>query len=166
MGWLSCLLRYPLLLRLKPISPSNPARRPFRFLVAWMTHLGFSELIEATWDSEIPTMEALHKLREKLGKWNREVFGNNHLRKKKLIHRLQGIAKGWKKHASDHLLRLQRDLHAQLEKVLEEEEMLWYQKAKDKWVKYGDHNTKIFHASTIVRRKQSRIETLINTEGE
>ncbi|XP_024634474.2 uncharacterized protein [Medicago truncatula] len=38
--------------------------------------------------------------------------------------------------------------------------MLWYQKSREKWVKFGDKNTAFFHTQTIVRRKRNRVHRL------
>jgi hypothetical protein len=38
--------------------------------------------------------------------------------------------------------------------------MLWYQKSRENWVKFGDKNTSFFHAQTIIRRKRNRIHRL------
>ena len=38
--------------------------------------------------------------------------------------------------------------------------MLWYQKSREKWIKFGDKNSSFFHAQTIIRRKKNRIHRL------
>lgn len=48
---------------------------------------------------------------------------------------------------------------------MEQEELLWYQKSREKWLEFGDRNTKYFHTSTIIRRKSNRIEALKNDAG-
>lgn len=66
---------------------------------------------------------------------------------------------------TDDLLKRQEDLLKEFEVVLEQEEMLWYQKSREKWVVLGDRNTSFFHTSTIIRRKRNRIDMLKNEEG-
>lgn len=48
--------------------------------------------------------------------------------------------------------------------VLAQEEMLWFQKSREKWVRYGNKNTKFFHTQTVIRRRKNRIVGL-NIEG-
>ncbi|KAL8143702.1 hypothetical protein V2J09_016734 [Rumex salicifolius] len=75
---------------------------------------------------EIPTIEALKKLKEALLDWNIKVFRNIHRKKNKFLNKLKGVAKALDRQSSNFLLSLRHDLHAQLERVLEEEELLWF----------------------------------------
>ena len=38
--------------------------------------------------------------------------------------------------------------------------MLWFQKSREQWVRFGDRNTAFFHAQTLTRRKRNKIEGL------
>ncbi|KAH9696901.1 reverse transcriptase domain-containing protein [Citrus sinensis] len=62
------------------------------------------------------------------------------------------------------LYRLETKLKKKLEEVLSQEELLWYQKSRREWIKYGDRNTSFFHQKTITRRDRNRI-TAIRDEG-
>ncbi|CAN1151986.1 hypothetical protein LINPERHAP2_LOCUS18457 [Linum perenne] len=52
-----------------------------------------------------------------------------------------------------------------LEAVLWQEEALWLQKSRSKWVVEGDRNTNFFHMSTLRRRSFNRITRIKNGEG-
>ncbi|MQM10259.1 hypothetical protein Taro_043151 [Colocasia esculenta] len=52
-----------------------------------------------------------------------------------------------------------------LEQALAQEEKLWRQKSRIKWLKDGDHNTKFFHAYAITQRRNSLISKLYNKDG-
>ncbi|KAL8151271.1 hypothetical protein V2J09_021079 [Rumex salicifolius] len=155
----------PILLRLSPTPTNDPSRRPFRFLAPWMDHPDFQPLLRTEWNPDQDISAALCNLKTKLLAWNKSVFGNIHLRKNRLLRRLQGILKALNRAPNDYLLQLQQDLSTQLEKTLEEEEVLWFQKARDKWLQFGDRNTKFFHTSTIIRRRQNKIEKLKDSSG-
>ncbi|KAL8171561.1 LOW QUALITY PROTEIN: hypothetical protein V2J09_023365 [Rumex salicifolius] len=153
----------PILLRMESRTVSSPRRRPFRFL---MRHSNFHTFIRYSWDNEEMTIVALLSLSVKLEEWNRTTFGNINIRKDKLLRRLKGISKALDKGATNFLLGLQQELYCELEKMLEEEELIWFQKARDKWILFGDNNTKYFHASTIVRRRRNRVEALQDGNGD
>lgn len=66
----------PLYVQLAPNVEMNKGRRPFRFEAAWMEHMGFKELLDASWNRQVNTAVALEKLQVILQKWNREVVGD------------------------------------------------------------------------------------------
>lgn len=68
-------------MQLSPEVERNPSRRPFRFEAAWLNHSSFKELMIASWDGRLKTPEALNKLRVKLKRWNKDVFGDIQKRK-------------------------------------------------------------------------------------
>lgn len=49
--------------------------------------------------------------------------------------------------------------------VLKEENLLWFQKSREKWIKYGDRNTKFFHIFTLISRKRNKVEGLKDDQG-
>ncbi|CAA7036129.1 unnamed protein product [Microthlaspi erraticum] len=152
-------------LQLTPTLSGNVKRRPFRFEAAWLSHESFKDLISASWDKNIDTRQALRKLESVLRKWNREVFGDVQRRKEAILKRIQEVQEELEHHQPDVLLRREDELVKELDAVLEQEEMIWFQKSREKWMAHGDRNTTFFHTSTIVRRRRNRIEMLKNEEG-
>lgn len=51
-------------------------------------------------------------------------------------------------------------LHSQIKEELKRKEMIWLQKSREMWLKDGDANTKFFHLSTIIDRKQNSITSI------
>jgi len=47
--------------------------------------------------------------------------------------------------------------------VLSQEEIMWFEKARRKWLKYGDLNTKYFHGTTTIRR--NKIDVIQHEHG-
>ena len=64
---------------------------------------------------------------------------------------------------ADYVLRnkLQNDLN----KILREEEIKWYQRSKEKDIKEGDGNTKYFMIKASGRKRRSKIFRFIQDEG-
>ena len=98
-------------------------------------------------------------------KFNSEVFGNIHKRKRELEARIRGIEKRLETWDSASLSFLLQQLHKDYDEVLYQEEILWFQKSREKWVRFGDKNTKFFHIQTIVRRKRNKVHGLFLEDG-
>ncbi|KAK8604437.1 hypothetical protein V6N13_099379 [Hibiscus sabdariffa] len=77
-----------------------------------------------------------------MSNWNMEVFGHIVLKKKKLLARLRGIDKALQSRYNEYLIDLDRTLRCELEEVMQQEELLWFQKSRSKWVSYEDQNTR------------------------
>lgn len=58
------------------------------------------------------------------------------------------------------LVYLQQELQQKYDKILAQEKIHWYQKAKDDWIKFGNQNTKVFHTKMISRRKRNKVYDL------
>ncbi|XP_023639459.1 uncharacterized protein LOC111830917 [Capsella rubella] len=141
----------PLYVQMSPGVEGNSKRRPFRFEAAWLQHPGFKELLLNSWNGELRTPDALYGLRFTLKKWNREVFGDIQRRKEAFMEEIKDIQDKLDISQTDAMLEREAFLIKELEVVLEQEEVLWFQKAREKWITLGDRNTKYFHTSTIIK---------------
>lgn len=56
-------------------------------------------------------------------------------------------------------------MSAELEEVLCQEELLWFQQSRENWIKSSDRITTFYHLSTLVRKKQQRGHILKDTLG-
>lgn len=66
---------------------------------------------------------------------------------------------------TDDLLGKEEILIKEFDAVLEQEEVIWFQKSREKWIALGDRNTKFFHTSTVIRRRRNRIDMLKDEGG-
>ncbi|KAG7567714.1 Ribonuclease H domain [Arabidopsis thaliana x Arabidopsis arenosa] len=114
----------------------------------------------APWNPALSTPEALKGLQVRLKKWNKEVFGDIHVRKEKLVAEIKEVQDLLDVLQSDELLAKEEQLLKSFDTVLEQEETLWYQKSREKFIELGDRNTTFFHTSTIIRRRRNRVEAL------
>uniref|UniRef100_A0A2N9GXN7 Reverse transcriptase domain-containing protein n=1 Tax=Fagus sylvatica TaxID=28930 RepID=A0A2N9GXN7_FAGSY len=107
----------------------------------------------------------LKVLKEDIKKWNKESFGDVHIKKLELMKELQlleskenqGLFTG-----ENRVCRL--NTQAELERTLLLDEVSWRQKSQIQWLKEGDKNTKFFHRTVNVNRRNNCIESM--THGE
>ncbi|XP_019091097.1 PREDICTED: uncharacterized protein LOC109128707 [Camelina sativa] len=64
------------------------------------------------------------------------------------------------------LLAKETELMKEFDVVLEQEELFWFQKSREKWINMGDRNSRFFHTSTIIRRRRNHIDSLKDDEGK
>lgn len=106
------------------------------------------------------------KMANVLSDWNRSTFGNILKNKRRLIARIEGIQRSMNIQPRQGLHKLESKLKKNLDEVLEQEELLWYQKSREEWIVSGDRNTKFYHASTIVRRSRNKVDALKDNNGQ
>lgn len=80
--------------------------------------------------------------------------------------RLEGVQRCLSNQKLQHLIELEKSLRKELETVLHQEELLWFQKSRMGAIRDGDRNTKFFYLSTVIRRKRNRIVMLKNADGD
>ncbi|KAE8711271.1 hypothetical protein F3Y22_tig00110299pilonHSYRG00108 [Hibiscus syriacus] len=107
---------------------------------------------------------AILRLEERKVGAPREVFGHIGNKKKRIMEKLCGIEKSLNRAHSDFLLDLEKNLKAELDSVLEQES-LWFQKERNKWIFQGGKNTIFFHTSTMHRREKNMVTALKNPDG-
>lgn len=80
--------------------------------------------------------------------------------------RIAGIQKSLLEARNSSLIKLGARLRQDLDEILKQEEVLWYQKARVEWINDGDRNTSYFHMSTVLRRWRNKIVSLKNENGD
>ncbi|XP_025703091.1 uncharacterized protein [Arachis hypogaea] len=98
--------------------------------------------------------------------WNKEVFGDIHRKKNRILARLNGISLKLGFEVNLFLEDLQTELWKELEAIFIQEEILWKQYSRCKWINYGDRNTSYFHNLATTRRRRNRVTVLKNQHGE
>lgn len=80
----------PLLLNLSP-SLTNTSKRPFRLQLMWLSHNELLAIVRESWaGKEDDLAGAVTRFTLKAQIWNKEIFGNIFVRKKKIMARLLG----------------------------------------------------------------------------
>ncbi|KAF7807411.1 ribonuclease H [Senna tora] len=139
--------------------------RPFRFEFCWMQHREFIPFLESKWEKKEDLNIMLKSLGTSLKDWNREVFGNIKKRKERLIRRIDGIHASLDRKYNPCLDDLGKELEKELGNVLNQEESLWFQRARCQWIKDGVRNTKYYHTKVLTRRRRNKIIMLKNDDG-
>ena len=98
--------------------------------------------------------------------WNKSTFGNIYMKKRRILAHIAGIQKCIANHHNNRLLNLDTKPRKYPNDILAQEEILWYQKSKEDWIRSDDRNTKYYHALTVVRRSMNRIGALKSESGE
>ncbi|KAL8153510.1 hypothetical protein V2J09_011270 [Rumex salicifolius] len=79
--------------------------------------------------------------------------------------RLKGATRKLVSSPSQWMITLERWLCKELEDVLHQEQVLWFQKSQANFLIDGDLNTRFYHLFTIVRRRYNKILILKNEDG-
>jgi hypothetical protein len=96
---------------------------------------------------------ALKKVEEDSIIFNKEIFGSIKNRKYSIERRLKGIQKALENIDSASLVYLEHQLQKEYDTILFQEELLWYQKSRDNWIKLGDRNTRFFPCSNCDQKE-------------
>ncbi|XP_031095268.1 uncharacterized protein LOC115999567 [Ipomoea triloba] len=154
----------PLVITTTPRSKAGgPAR--FRFNMAWSMHKDFLNCIRNAWipDRELEVNKT--SVAKALTAWNTNTFGNVFQRKKQLLARIRGIQKSLSQRATTNLIKLERRLRNQLDDALLQEEIIWYQRSREEWLRSGDNNTRYYHTATAVNKNRTKVKRL-KTDNE
>lgn len=98
-----------------------------------------------------------------LQEWSKHTFKRANHKIKKLkrdigkLHNLPPTAENIEKR-----FRLKKEV----KELWKQEEMYWGTRAKVNWLRWGDRNTKYFHATTMQRRENNTIHRVKNRNGE
>ena len=141
-------------------------RYSFRYQAAWLTHSDFQNVISNNWNPQRPLTENISSMANTLSYWHKDCFGNIQQRKRRLWARLFGIQKSLEVQGPRYLLKLERKLQNDLKTVLDQDELLWFQRSREDWIESGDRNTKFYHTSTLIRKRRNNLKALRTPHGE
>ncbi|XP_052114210.1 uncharacterized protein LOC127745486 [Arachis duranensis] len=139
---------------------------PFHFQVAWSTHPSFKQVVQNAWSGNNHSIFTnLNAVKQGSLDFNAKVFGNIFAKKRNLEIWISAMQK--RLEVTDVLsLRIKKmELNEDYNCILLQEELFWFQKSREQWVRFGDRNTKFFHLQTLVRRRFNKINELFISDG-
>ena len=94
--------------------------------------------------------------------WNWSAFGNVNKALKQKQERLQFLeGLNYLHEKADEIQGLRKEIN----EMLTREEIMWNQRSRASWIKWGDCNTKFFHATTSQRRRRNKIVGIQGANG-
>ena len=121
--------------------------------------------LEENWKDSNDFLSSSKEFMSKRIEWKNTIFGDINKRKKRAWARLNGIQQRLAIFPSLNLLKLDKKIKLELEAILNQEELLWFQKSRSDWLGLGDRNTKVSHLATTVKRQKKHIIGLERDDG-
>lgn len=146
-----------ILLKLEDVHQSRSGSGSrFAFQAAWVTHNGFKNMVKENWVINWEWSFNSKAFTEAASRWNSAVFGNIFRKKDRVRSRLEGIDRVLASGSGslNSLERLQKQLWAEYNDILIQEEVFWAQQARCDWLALGDKNTRFFHNYVKVKRRR------------
>ncbi|XP_042484544.1 uncharacterized protein LOC122064826 [Macadamia integrifolia] len=160
----------PLLVISDIVSKSNNI--PFRFHGFWMENENFLPVVDEAWKMQIKgdpiyvLSAKLKRVKGVLKVWAHYSFPNINMELERATKALKSIQDSIEESSmSDDLFNKEADAKTALLIASRRHEALWAEKAKLRWVKNGDCNSKLFHLSVKMRRARNQISALKREDG-
>ena len=118
--------------------------------------------IEASGSDFVKLYKRQASTRDAFWKWNKEVFGQCQDRINRLIQKIKELQESPPSHANEVA---EQALQLELIEWLLRSEILWCQKSRELWLELGDKNSKFFHLSTIIQRRNNSIDAIKANDG-
>ncbi|XP_019190732.1 PREDICTED: uncharacterized protein LOC109185205 [Ipomoea nil] len=126
--------------------------------MAWSSYHSFQSFVHQVWNREIGLEPNKTRMAQALSSWNKDVFGNIFQRKKRVMARLCGVQYRLAEYCRSDLLKLDCKLRKEMEEILYQEELLWFQRSREEWIVSRDRNTHFYHVATSVKNNSLKVK--------
>lgn len=136
--------------------------RPFKFELSWFLHQDLHAIVTSVWNAKIPGMKFIDKwqnrareMRKVLKGWHINIRGTSKKIKEDLDMKIDAIDRQSELHGMTFDLRhAKSQLEKQIDILGKEEELIWFQRFKEKDLMEGDSCTAYFMARASNRRRK------------
>ena len=144
----------------------NRRRRKRRFLFEemWLQEDECGVVVKQVWEHGYngDVIRKIGMVGERLALWSKEKFWS--VRKKAAEFR-EDMDKLQRESPSAEVLEKRKEVGAQLDVLLEREEIMWKQRSRIQWLQHGDKNTKFFHSYAKHRGKINSMEGILGVDN-
>ena len=139
--------------------------KPFRILDCWLSDKSFASVVQECWQSHnqggwggLMLKEKLKRLKQRLKEWNKEQFGDTFKKFKKVEGELNQFEESTiNKQLSPQEVLKRNQLQEEVWLAAQHHESLLRQKARVRWLKEGDCNSRYFHLLINASRKNNTV---------
>ncbi|KAG2706415.1 hypothetical protein I3760_05G103200 [Carya illinoinensis] len=158
----------PLWLDIEGVLIRRRGKKLFRFEAMWVGETACSSIIENVWrrveDSASLSciLSCISTCAEDLGSWNKSSFGHVQQELAKAKMKLQSLQ------ATDPNCLFMAEFNKardEVQKWLENDELIWKQRSRVQWLRDGDCNSKYFHSKASTRKRKNTIVQLKDDSG-
>lgn len=156
----------PVLLRSKNV---DWGPKPFRILDCWLSDKSFKKVVIDSWSANPQSgwggyaiKEKIKALKQKIKIWNKEHYGDIFSKFKKIEGELNLLEETTAdRQLDDNERALGKQLQQQLWETAQSHESLLRQKARSRWIKEGDCNSRYFHLLINSRRRSNGLNGVL-----
>jgi hypothetical protein len=159
----------PIIIKPQGVRDEEKRKKLFRYEAGWATKEECKSIIKKIWKVKEPRQGTWMAVKAKLNKskggllrWQRAQGQQSETTMKILSNKLLSLQD--KTDCVD--MEEYKKVHSDLAILQEEEDLRWRQRAKEEWLKFGDQNSKFFHASANQRRKANIITQISDEAGQ
>jgi exonuclease III len=139
----------------------------FRFEAKWLQEEECKSIVQNAWSTSAirgqnTTSERIKRVAQDLKDWDHNILGDLEKRIKQAKRELEDVRRGsiTQENVSRELL-----LREKLDRMEQQRDTFWKQRAHVKWLQSGDRNTTFFNAFASERRKRYTIKKLKKDDG-
>jgi hypothetical protein len=143
--------------------------KKFHFEAGWVKHKDYKKIMKKVWRIKDGSADKWAVLRRKLDGCRKDLkcwAKTNDSKSTMDIQKLEDSLQEVQKEGDPGKLEVEMALKEELDNLLEVEDLKWRQRAKEDRLKFGDRNTKYFHACASQKNHRNLIQEIADLRGK